>query len=197
LIIATFLMVAISLPGSAQETPGKDPVTLINDFHKVLVQSMQAGSVEARQTLIAPAVTHYFSVRTIARISLGQNWNTLSDTEQQSLSVQMHDLIVSTYVSRFKNYDGQQFSVMDSTPLGSNRVRIKSTLTTKKEIVSLDYQLLNSSAGWRVYDIVANGVSDLSLKRSNYGSMFKAGGLKLVQDELERNIEKNGQGYTN
>ena len=97
----------------------------------------------------------------------------------------------STYASRFKEDNGQVFSITATETIATNRVRVKSILETSTETVTLDYQLQQEDGTWRIYDIVANGVSDLSLKRSNYSAMFKKGGLESVRQEISSNIAAN------
>ena len=103
----------------------------------------------------------------------------------------MEKLISTTYASRFNKFDNQTFAFVSSSPIASNRTRVKSILNTKSEIVNLDYQLLFSQETWRIYDVVANGVSDLSLKRSNYAALFANGGLDAVTADITASINKN------
>lgn len=97
----------------------------------------------------------------------------------------------STYASRFKQDNGKVFSITATEPIATNRKRVRSILETSTETVTLDYQLQQEDGTWRIYDIVANGVSDLSLKRSNYSAMFKKGGLESVRQEILSNIAAN------
>jgi ABC-type transporter MlaC component len=94
-------------------------------------------------------------------------------------------------IARISLFDNQRFETGDTQAIASNRLRIKTTLTTETEVVSLDYQLLNTNGDWRIYDVVANGVSDLSLKRANYASIFRDGGLEAVQVDIEQDIAEN------
>ena len=103
----------------------------------------------------------------------------------------MTELISSSYTSRFNDYDGQTFVIVESSSIASNRTRVKSVLNTNSEVVNLDYQLLTRDDTWRIYDIVANGVSDLSLKRSNYAALFASGGLEAVIADIRDSINKN------
>jgi len=58
------------------------------------------------------------------------------------------------------------------------------------------FQLQQEEGHWKIYDIVANGVSDLSLKRSNYSAMFQKGGLLSVRQEILSNIAANAAEQT-
>ena len=164
---------------------------IVESFHRALISAMKAETGEKRESIVEEAIKSHFNVYTIARISLGRNWRALETEDQEKYISLMQELISTTYSSRFNNYDGQFFTVTNSTPIGNNRSRVNTTLTTKSEIVNLDYQLQFSKENWRVYDIVANGVSDLSLKRSNYTSLFADGGLEAVSADIRASIKKN------
>lgn len=183
-----FLCLLLS-PGIKAE---EDPVEVVNAFHGALIQAMKAPDYDARLAIIGPAVTAHFQVETIARISLGRaQWRNMDEASQGNFKAQITDLITTTYSARFNNYNGQIFSIEGTEDLKRERKRVKSLLTTQSETVTLDYQLQFANDNWLIYDIVANGVSDLSLKRSNYGALLKSGGLDAVTSEISRNILEN------
>ena len=167
------------------------PEQAVDSFHLALVKAMQADSAITRKNIIDEAIGNYFNVQTIARISLGRNWRTLDSEKQSAYIALMTELISSSYTSRFNDYDGQTFVIVESSSIASNRTRVKSVLNTNSEVVNLDYQLLTRNDTWRIYDIVANGVSDLSLKRSNYAALFASGGLEAVIADIRDSINKN------
>ena len=167
------------------------PEQVVESFHKALISAMQATTDETRRAIVDEAINSYFQVHTIARISLGRNWRTLQSDEQSDYMALMEELISTTYASRFDKFDNQTFTIMSSSPIASNRARVKSILNTKSEVVNLDYQLQFSEESWRIYDIVANGVSDLSLKRSNYAALFADGGLDAITADIRASIKKN------
>ena len=167
------------------------PERVVESFHQALISAMQAETDETRKSILDDAINNHFKVHTIARISLGRNWRTLKSDEQSDYMALMEKLISTTYASRFNKFDNQTFAFVSSSPIASNRTRVKSILNTKSEIVNLDYQLLFSQETWRIYDVVANGVSDLSLKRSNYAALFANGGLDAVTADITASINKN------
>ncbi len=189
--ILLWLLVA---PGAGSEA---GPVTVVNAFHDTLIQAMKNPVYEERVALVRPAINDHFQIHTIARISLGRNWQMLSDTQQSEFQAGLTELITTTYASRFKNYHDQVFTIVGSEDMKRQRKRVNSTLITRDETVSLDYQLQLKDDEWRIYDIVANGVSDLSLRRSSYAALFKNGGLDAVMAEISQNIISNQSVSTN
>ena len=167
------------------------PSDVVTAFHQALTTAMKSGSYQNRLSVVEPAVTSHFQIHTIARISLGRHWRSLNAEDQAGFLLLLKDLVTSTYASRFKEDSGQVFSIKATEPIATNRKRVKSILETSTEIVTLDYQLQQEDGTWRIYDIVANGVSDLSLKRSNYSAMFKKGGLESVRQDILSSIAAN------
>jgi len=60
--------------------------------------------------------------------------------------------------------------------------------------VQLDYVLQEEAGRWRIVNVVANGVSDLSLKRADYGSIMKKQGFDLLVEKLEAQVAALGKG---
>jgi phospholipid transport system substrate-binding protein len=56
--------------------------------------------------------------------------------------------------------------------------------------VPLVYLLQEDAQGWRTVNIVADGVSDLALKRAEYQRLFASGGIEGLIAELEQQTER-------
>ena len=172
------------------------PADVVTAFHAALTTAMKSSSYDHRLSVVEPAVADHFQTHTIARISLGRHWRSLSAEDQTDFQTLLKNLVSSTYASRFKEDNGQVFRITATEAIATNRKRVKSTLETSTETVALDYQLQQEEGHWKIYDIVANGVSDLSLKRSNYSAMFQKGGLLSVRQEILSNIAANAAEQT-
>ena len=56
----------------------------------------------------------------------------------------------------------------------------------KDEVARLDYVLRETKDGWRIINIMANGVSDLALKRVEYRSILERDGFPALIDMLKK-----------
>ena len=56
--------------------------------------------------------------------------------------------------------------------------------------VPLEYLLQEGPDGWRIINIVADGVSDLALKRAEYQRVFSSGGIEALIAELEEQTRR-------
>jgi phospholipid transport system substrate-binding protein len=169
----------------------EDPLDPINRFHTGLIEMMKTPDYVDRNSRLRPIVQGTFDTATVARIALGRNWSNLPETDKTTLSNLMAEVIVSSYASRFPEYEEQQFEVIGEKPMKSNRTIVRTRMLTTTEIVELDYQLVSLEGQWKIFDVIANGVSDLSLKRATYSSTFKASGFNGVIEEINQTIQNN------
>ena len=56
--------------------------------------------------------------------------------------------------------------------------------------VTLEYLLQQRDRGWQIINIVADGVSDLALKRAEYQRVFASGGIAGLIAELENQTQR-------
>lgn len=162
-------------------------------FHTELKAVMQAGpqlGYQGRYDKLLPLIRETFDLPVIARVVLGQHWRELGDDRQQQFIDVFTQLTVATYADRFNSYDGETFEHLDSEALNSNRQVVKTEMQPASgEAVRFDYLLQKRDDRWRIVSVIANGVNDLSLKRSEYTAIIKEDGfaalLSLLQDKID------------
>lgn len=177
-----------SSPGMDQSADKK-----VELFHQFLIEQMIAQRpYTERENDLRPIVHQTFDIHTTSRIALGLNWASISDSEKKKVQDLIRELIVSSYANRFRKFQNEEFSILSSRALGSKRYLVKTSILTKdKEVVNLDYFLTQNEDQWMIYDVTANGVSDLALKKASYGEIFTKKGLDGVLQEINKQINKN------
>jgi phospholipid transport system substrate-binding protein len=58
------------------------------------------------------------------------------------------------------------------------------------EEIELDYILHQSNDQWRIINVIAEGVSDLSLKRADYTSYLKKNGFDALLKKLNEKVKQ-------
>ena len=177
---------------SASDIPG--PEETVSEFQNTLTKVLKEKHYESKLSLLLPSVSKLFAVDTIARISFGtRSWKLLNDNERKAFQTLTTNLIASTYAARFKEFKDQKFEINESISLRKNRYAVKTQLFSGEVAVSLEYHLQNKDSAWQIYDIVANGVSDLNLKRSAYGKTLAEIGFSGLVDDIKKEIKKNSE----
>lgn len=188
-------LLCCSVPGApsvvtaeAETTSARlDSQQKIEEFHEQLLAVMQiTDGFDVRLAALSPAIHELFDVATISRISLGRTWKTLDEGAQHAFIELLERLIVTTYVARFDDYSGQIFRTISTEQTRRGWV-VKTELTlTDGDKVRLEYYLREGL----VYNVVAEGVSDLSLRRADYNSIIKSEGFAALLTHLKENIEE-------
>ena len=194
LVVALCCSPAWSEEGSA-EAEGSARAA-VEGFHATLLEVMQSGlDFRGRYDKLLPAVSDVFDVRTIARLSLGsKQWRSLEEPDQQRFLDTLSDLVVATYAARFKSYNGQTFESLSAQSGRKGQVVVKTRLVRLNgDPVRLDYHLRASGESLRIFNIVADGVSDLSLRRADYSAIIGSDGFEALLQSLVRNVDKYAQ----
>jgi phospholipid transport system substrate-binding protein len=116
----------------------------------------------------------------------------LNDDERQRFVAAFQRLSVMTYAARFANVAPDAFRPLDAgMPDASGRVQVKTAIKREGQAdVSLEYLLQQDGDDWKIINIVADGVSDLALKRAEYQRLFASGGIEGLIAELERQTNR-------
>lgn len=196
LIMAAMLLY---LPASwAQKPDTTSPVQTVNSLHRTLLKGMREGDkigFQGRFKLLAPVINRTHDLGFIAHTILGKLWTKL-DREQQHIFIRtFRKLSISTYAGWFKNYEGERFEFIEKKTIPRNQILVRSRLIKANgDTVSLDYILRQGKKGWHIINILADGVSDLALKRVEYRSILRQKGFPVFIDMLKEKIalaEKN------
>lgn len=180
--ICWLLAALIWLPGwvSAEASGSRG----VEQLHELLVNAMQTPGQQEREALLQDHLLQLFDVNSIARISLGRTWRTLDDTRRTEFVTLLGELIVATYADRFDSFDQQSFVTDEVKTVKSGAVVVTRLLRRNGEAVTLDYYLRND----RVFNVVADGVSDLSLRRADYNSIIKNEGYESLLGHIRSKL---------
>lgn len=166
---------------------------VVEKFQNELIGSMKSGKqvdFNTRYNKLYSAVTDSHDLTKIARIVVGKEWEKLSEAQQQKLVEVFSKLSVAAYAHNFKEYAGEAF-VFDSeeeTTRGGVVIHTHLTVPDEKD-VKFDYMLKEQGNSWRIINIIANGVSDLALKRSEYTAILQREGFDALITKINEKID--------
>lgn len=180
-LLALFLLLGLLVAARAE------PGAQVDALHAVLIKAMKHGGTAAERTaLVEATVGGSFDFETIARVSVGRDWQKIGADGQKRLTELLRQLSLATYADRFDSFEGQAF-VQDGVVTGKSGTVVKThILRSNGEKVSLHYYFRNG----RIFNVVADGVSDLALRRADYGSILRREGFPALLTHIERNIDE-------
>jgi phospholipid transport system substrate-binding protein len=187
------------MPASwSQKQDITSPQQTINNLHEALLKGMRGGDklgFQGRFKLLAPVIDRSHDLDFIAHTILGKLWTNLNREQQNIFVEHFRNLSISTYAGWFKSYEGERFEFLEKKTMPRNHVLVRSQLIQSNgDTVSFDYILRQEKEGWRILNVLADGVSDLALKRVEYRSILSKKGFPVLIDMLKKKIalaEKN------
>lgn len=181
------------LPVSAGPHPA---VAVVDQLHARLLAVMKEGEklgYKGRYDRLAPVITAGFDLPFIAKTVMGRYWDTLNSEQKSRFMEAFGKLSVATYAANFDSYSGERFKFVSEKELGGGQVEIRSRLVKSDGgEVSLDYLLHRVGDEWRILNVIAEGVSDLALKRADYTGYLKKHGFDALLGRLNDKIAQYG-----
>jgi phospholipid transport system substrate-binding protein len=166
---------------------------IIDKFQTELVQVMKDGKklgYAGRYNKLEPAVMNSHDLPKIARIVVGKEWEKLTEEQQKKLTDVFSKLSVASYAHNFNDFSGEAFAIDSEEETKMGGVVIHSHLTIPDDKpVTFDYMLKEKGASWRIINIIANGVSDLALKRSEYTAILQREGFDALMAKINEKID--------
>lgn len=166
---------------------------VVEDFQSVLVEVMKQGEAlgfQGRYDKLGPAIIDSHDLAKIARIVVGREWRNLTPEQQELLTDAFSRLSISAYAHNFKEFSGESFKPVseEETARGGVIVHTLFEIPDDKD-VKFDYMLKKKGDNWRIINIIANGVSDLALKRSEYTSVLVRQGFDALIAKITEKID--------
>ncbi|MDP2904577.1 MAG: ABC transporter substrate-binding protein [Methylovulum sp.] len=166
---------------------------VVDKFQAELTGVMKNGKqlgYAGRYGKLFDAVSSSHDLTKIIRIVVGKEWEKLSEAQQQKLVDAFSKFSVASYAHNFKDYAGESF-VFDSeeeTTRGGVVIHTHLNIPDEKA-VKFDYMLKEIGSSWRIINIIANGVSDLALKRSEYTNILQREGFDALITKINEKID--------
>ena len=193
-IAATVLLVGVS---AASDEPATAPVETL---HHALIEVMKAGArhdAASRARTLAPVVRGVFDFARLSRIVLGKHRDRLGPGQRARMADTFARYTVANYAARFDAWSGERFETTGTRALKRGRVAVRTLLhLAGGETIRLDYVVRPGQDGWRIVNVVAEGVSELALRRAEYDTLMATGSFETLIGRIERRIAELLEGST-
>ncbi len=184
------LVASLLIPGVAAASGDADAV--VTGFHAALTDAMAHGAelaCKGRVAKLEPVIGSAFDLPFIANHILRKRWDKMTPEQRSAFTATLKELTVETYASNF-SHPGVKFQMVETKALSPTRKQVRMRLIpAHDEPVSLDYFLQKSGDDWKIINVIANGVSDLALRSSQYDKVFEDSGFDGLMSKLHKQIE--------
>ena len=191
--VAALCLVLLALPVFGAP-PDADPETLIRGMTQGVLAAARADpdiasggpkALKLAEERIFPLV----DFEEATRLALGRFWPQASKAQQARLVAEFRALLVRT-AGAGQRYEGQTVTVLPARmQQGGTEATVRNRyLRPGAAPLRIDFQMHRTAAGWKIYDIVVEGVSLVFTYRSEFDAVLKQQGIDGL---IRRLAEKN------
>ncbi len=184
------LVLYLTAPFSAASDRGA--VDVVENLHTTLLAVMKDGGqigYKGRYDRLEPVIRASFDLPFISKTVLGRYWETLNQEQRSKFIETFSELSIATYAGNFDSYSGERFKTISEKEVTGGRILVKTKLIKSDGgEIPLDYIFHRVDQEWHIINVIAEGVSDLALKRAEYAVFLKVKGFDALLIKLNEKI---------
>lgn len=121
-----------------------------------------------------------FHLPAIGRFVLGRYWRQATPDQRQEFLALFEELVVGTYAARFTGYSGEQLAIRDARPDSEKTAIVHSEIVRPNgPPIRIDWRVGHDGNGFKVLDVVIEGISMAVTQRSEFASVIQRRGGKV------------------
>jgi len=189
LVIAALAAMVMVFPFAAQaSTPLATVQVHVNSVLEVLRDPALKGESmkKLRQDRIRGISEKMFDFTELSRRTLAQNWKVFNDRQKKDFVELYKTVLESAYIDKIMDYSDEKVVFQKEFALSSKTSEVETVVLTRKTDIPINYRVIRTDDGWRVYDVVVEGVSLVN----NYRSQFREILINKTPDDLLEVLRK-------
>ena len=182
------LVPLLLLHGTAHASTAEAEKRLQTAVDEVLALADAAPSSSALVQSLNPVLQKHLSFEAMTRRAVGPGWRQFTEDQQKNATRLFTTLIVRTYSSKFTPGEHPVIKFNAALAPAPGRVEVPTTLLYQGSHYNVTYRM-EEAEGWRVTDVVIEGVSLVANYRAQFDAEFKKGGASAVVGALTQSVD--------
>jgi len=170
----TTVLAADTPPDVLARTTTQEVLTILKED-----KDIQGGNLKKVHQLIEAKILPIFDFNRMTQLVIGKNWPRATAKQKQDLVTEFRNLMVRTYSNSLMAFNNQtvDFKPLNMSP-GDTDVTVRSDIRQPGgQPITIDYSMYQTAFGWKVYDVVIDGVSLVTNYRSSFSSTIRQSGI--------------------
>ena len=162
----------------------------VQGLYDTLLSTMKNGRTlgqSGRFVQLEPVVRRTFDIASMARLSVGPSWATMSESQRQQVIDGFGRYISAIYADRFDSYSGQKLQVTDEQTSAAGVIVHSQIFKANGEPVKVDYLMRKNGDAWLISDVYLDGaISEVATRRSEFAAILRNDGVDGLIAALNR-----------
>ncbi|MFO1481819.1 MAG: ABC transporter substrate-binding protein [Verrucomicrobiaceae bacterium] len=184
-----FAILLTVLPTLAQAQLAEAQQKLRSAVDEVLTVADRTKDRSVMVRNVRPVLMKHISFATMTKRAVGPGWREFTPQQQQQATDLFTTLIIRSYSNKFTPGEHPAIEYLAAVSPASGRVDVPTKMVYKGSRYSVTYRM-EQIEGWRITDVVIEGVSLVANYRSQLDAQFKRGGAAAVINSLSQSVSR-------
>lgn len=191
--VAAVVIVVVSGLAPGRAIASERPVEFIQEFGEKVIDVMREnGSEPVRREEFRKLLVENFDLNKVGRAALGRYSRRVSEAQFERYRTIYVEYVLTIYGGLFEKYAGETLTVTGTTPVPDGDVLVKSRIDQPGGSPTLlTFRVRQSNDGFKVLDILVEGISMLVTQRSEFASVIRREGIDGFLDRMQEVTERN------
>lgn len=162
-------VLAAELPAGLPAAPPHDaePQAVMTSLSSALFAALDTESTAARHDaerivpLLDRVLAPHFDPEYAARLVMGARWSGATPEQRQQFATALYWRLLRTYADAVGNWTSERVRVL---PWSGDAAALQALVRTRVTsadgaVASVDYRLRQSAEGWKIFDVIVDGIS--------------------------------------
>jgi len=149
----------------------------------------QSDSRDLMREKIRREINPVFDFNEMSRRTLARNWKKFSAEEQQVFTRVFGRLLEDTYIDKVvAGYQNEEVVYLEER-VTDRKALVQTKIVRNSTEIPVDYSLIKTDTGWRIYDVRIEGVSLVKNYRSQFNRILRKSSPSCLIKRIEEKIE--------
>jgi len=149
------------------------------------------GNLEQRESELRKILSQDFDLPFIGRFVLGRHWRKATPDQRADYQALFAEWILKTYARRLGGYSGETFQTTGARAAGDTDILVQTKINRPSgPPIVADWRVRTAPDGFRIIDIMVEGVSMAVTQRSEFNAVVGRDGIDGLLSILRARTQK-------
>lgn len=198
-VLLAGLMALSTLSATAESiSPDVLAKNTTNEVLRIVKQDkdIKSGNSKKILDLVEKVILPNFDFRQMTQLAVGKHWNKATSEQQESLVNEFRTMLVRTYSASLSSVADYrvEFKPLRLAPGDTDVVVNTEVSKPGAPPIPIDYRMEKKGDSWKVYDVMVDNVSMVTVYRSSFNSEVRKGGVEGLLAALSRRNQPAANG---
>jgi phospholipid transport system substrate-binding protein len=160
---------------------------------QILKNPEYKSALAQRRQKLRSVIGGHFDFADMSRSALGIHWKRLSEEQRREFVRLFTSLMEAAYMSRIESYSGQKIEFLKERADGPGYAEVYTSIVQNgAQPIRVNYRLKQTDSGWKVYDVLVDGISLVANYRNQFNRVINSKGYDGLVQQIKTKVNQAG-----